>query len=289
MSMTAMAQAGENGIPAEDRTADSLELTILMPCLNEAETVSICVAKARSFLARTGIAGEVLIADNGSADGSVVLAQQGGARVVAVAERGYGAALRAGVGAARGRYVIMGDADDSYDFSNLDLFVAKLRDGCDLVMGNRFDGGIAPGAMPFLHHYLGNPVLSLLGRLLFGAKIRDFHCGLRGFRRDAILRLDLRTSGMEFASEMVVRAALAKLAIAEVPTTLAVDGRSRPPHLRTWHDGWRHLRFLLMFSPRWLFLYPGLALMALGALGVAVLFQGPLMVSAKFGFDDHTF
>ena len=289
MSMTAMAQAGETGIPAEDRTADSLELTILMPCLNEAETVSICVAKARSFLARTGIAGEVLIADNGSSDGSVALAERGGARVVAVAERGYGAALRAGIAAARGRFVIMGDADDSYDFSKLDQFVAKLRDGWDLVMGNRFAGGIAPGAMPVLHRYLGNPVLSLIGRLFFRARIGDFHCGLRGMRRDAILGLNLRTPGMEFASEMVVRAALARLAISQVPTTLAVDGRSRPPHLRTWHDGWRHLRFLLMFSPRWLFLYPGLALIVFGSIGTALLFFGRIMITAQFGLDEHTF
>src|SRR6202035_1169831 len=214
---------------------------------------------------------EVLIADNGSSDGSVALTQRDGARVIAVAERGYGAALRAGVAAARGRFVVMGDADDSYDFSGLDPFVAKLRDGCDLVLGNRFAGGIAPGAMPFLHRYLGNPVLSLLGRLFFRAAIGDFHCGLRGVRRDSILALNLRASGMEFASESVIRAALANLVIAEVPTTLAVDGRSRRPHLRTWYDGWRHLRLLLMFSPRWLFLYPGLALIILGTLGSAAL------------------
>jgi hypothetical protein len=274
---------------AEESTTLPLELTILMPCLNEAETISSCVAKAKAFLARAGIAGEVLVADNGSSDGSVALAKRDGARVIEVRERGYGAALRAGVAAARGRYVIMGDADDSYDFSGLDPFVAKLRAGYDLVMGNRFAGGIAPGAMPFLHRYLGNPVLSFIGRMFFRAKIGDFHCGLRGFRRDAILGLDLRTSGMELASEIVVRAAVVNLSIAEVPTTLAVDGRSRPPHLRTWHDGWRHLRFLLLFSPRWLFLYPGLALMALGALGVAALFPGPLMLSPTFGFDDHTF
>ncbi len=274
---------------AEGSTTSPLELTILMPCLNEAETISICVAKARSFLARAGIAGEVLIADNGSSDGSAALAQRDGARVIAVAERGYGAALRAGVAAARGRFVVMGDADDSYDFSGLDPFIAKLRAGSDLVMGNRFAGGIAPGAMPFLHRYVGNPLLSFIGRVFFRAKIGDFHCGLRGFRRDAILGLNLRTSGMELASEMVVRAAVVNLNIAEVPTTLAVDGRSRPPHLRTWHDGWRHLRFLLMFSPRWLFLYPGLALAALGALGVALLFPGPLMLTPDFGFDDHTF
>jgi hypothetical protein len=269
--------------------ASPLELTILMPCLNEAETISICVAKAKSYLERAGIAGEVLIADNGSSDGSVALAERDGARVIAVAERGYGAALRAGVAAARGRFVVMGDADDSYDFAGLDPFVAKLRAGSDLVMGNRFAGGIAPGAMPFLHRYVGNPLLSFIGRVFFRANIGDFHCGLRGFRRDAILGLNLRTSGMELASEMVVRAAVVNLNIAEVPTTLAVDGRSRPPHLRTWHDGWRHLRFLLMFSPRWLFLYPGLALAALGALGVAALFPGPLMLSPDFGFDDHTF
>jgi len=275
--------------PLAEGSASPLELTILMPCLNEAETISICVAKAKSFLERAGIAGEVLIADNGSSDGSVALAERDGARVIAVAERGYGAALRAGVAAARGRFVVMGDADDSYDFSGLDPFIAKLRAGSDLVMGNRFAGGIAPGAMPFLHRYLGNPLLSFIGRVFFRAKIGDFHCGLRGFRRDAILGLNLRTSGMELASEMVVRAAVVNLNIAEVPTTLAVDGRSRPPHLRTWHDGWRHLRFLLMFSPRWLFLYPGLALAALGALGVALLFSGPLMLTPDFGFDDHTF
>jgi hypothetical protein len=271
------------------RPLDALELTILMPCLNEAETISVCVEKAQSYLARSRIAGEVLIADNGSTDDSIALAEQGGARVIAVAERGYGAALRAGLRAARGRFVIMGDADDSYDFSHLDPFVAKLRDGCDLVLGNRFTGGIARGAMPFLHRYLGNPVLSLLGRLLFHAPVGDFHCGLRGVRRDSILALDLRASGMEFASESVIRAALAKLVIAEVPTTLAVDGRSRPPHLRTWHDGWRHLRLLLMFSPRWLFFYPGLALMAAGAMGTALLFPGPIMLTNRIELNEHTF
>ena len=275
--------------PVGDCWPDSTELTILMPCLNEAETISVCVAKAKSFLARSRISGEVLIADNGSTDGSVALAELAGARVIAVAERGYGAALRAGLAAAHGRFVIMGDADDSYDFSKLDPFVAKLRDGCDLVLGNRFAGGIAPGAMPFLHRYLGNPVLSLLGRMFFRAAIGDFHCGLRGVRRDSILALNLRASGMEFASELVIRAALANLVIAEVPTTLAVDGRSRPPHLRTWHDGWRHLRLLLMFSPRWLFLYPGLALMILGTLGSAALFAGPVMLTTRIALDEHTF
>jgi hypothetical protein len=266
-----------------------VELTILMPCLNEAETIATCIDKAQGFLSRSGVVGEILIADNGSSDGSVEYALARGARVIAVTERGYGAALRAGIAAARGRFVVMGDADDSYDFSRLELFLARLREGSDLVMGNRFAGGIAPGAMPFLHRYLGNPVLSLIGRMFFRSGIRDFHCGLRGVRRDAILALDLRTSGMEFASEMVVRAALNGLAIAEVPTTLAVDGRSRPPHLRTWSDGWRHLRFLLMFSPRWLFLYPGAVLLALGVLATFVLLPGPLMLTPRFGIDDHTF
>jgi hypothetical protein len=266
-----------------------VELTILMPCLNEAETIATCIDKAQGFLARSGVAGEILIADNGSSDGSVEYALARGARVIAVTERGYGAALRAGIAAARGRFVIMGDADDSYDFSRLELFLARLRDGSDLVMGNRFAGGIAPGAMPILHRYLGNPVLSLIGRMLFRSGIRDFHCGLRGVRRDAVLALDLRTSGMEFASEMVVRAALNGLAIAEVPTTLAVDGRSRPPHLRTWSDGWRHLRFLLMFSPRWLFLYPGAVLLALGVLATLLLLPGRLMLTPQFGVDEHTF
>jgi hypothetical protein len=266
-----------------------VELTILMPCLNEAETIATCIDKAQGFLARAGVAGELLIADNGSSDGSVEYALARGARVIAVTERGYGAALRAGIAAARGRYIILGDADDSYDFSRLEPFLAKLREGSDLVMGNRFAGGIAPGAMPFLHRYLGNPVLSLIGRMFFHSGIRDFHCGLRGLRRDAIQALDLRTSGMEFASEMVVRAALNGLAIAEVPTALAVDGRSRPPHLRTWSDGWRHLRFLLMFSPRWLFLYPGAVLLALGALATLALLPGPLMLTPRFGLDDHTF
>src|SRR5712664_3732192 len=265
------------------------ELTILMPCLNEAATVGRCVAKARGFLERAGIDGEVLIADNGSDDGSRMLAERAGARVIEVAERGYGAAVAGGIAAAHGRSIIMGDADDSYDFARLDGFVAKLREGYPLVMGNRFRGGIQKGAMPLLHRYLGNPVLSFVGRLLFGAKVGDFHCGLRGFDREAVSSLNLRTTGMEFASELVVKASLAGWRIAEVPTTLHPDGRGRPPHLRSWRDVWRHLRFLLLFSPRWLFLYPGLALAALGALGVALLFPGPLMLTPDFGFDDHTF
>ena len=264
-----------------------MELTILMPCLNEAATVARCVAKARGFLERAGIAGEVLVADNGSDDGSPALAERAGARVVRVAERGYGAALSAGVAAARGRYVIMGDADESYDFNRLEAFVDKLREGWPLVMGNRFQGGIEPGAMPALHRYLGNPVLSFIGRLFFGAPIGDFHCGLRGFDRDAVRALDLRTPGMEFASELVVKAALAGWRIAEVPTVLHPDGRGRPPHLRRWRDGWRHLRFLLLFSPRWLFLYPGVLLLALGATLTAVLYFTPLRVLGA-GLDIHS-
>jgi glycosyltransferase involved in cell wall biosynthesis len=258
-----------------------LELTILLPCLNEAETLAACVRQARQFLADHAIAGEVLVADNGSTDGSPEIASAEGARVVPVPQRGYGAALLGGIEAARGRYVIMGDADQSYDFSALMPFVDKLRAGYDLVMGNRFKGGIAPGAMPAAHKYLGNPVLSALGRLFFSIPIGDFHCGLRGFERDRMRALGLSTSGMEFASEMIVRSALAGYRLAEVPTTLAKDGRSRPPHLRTWRDGWRHLRFLLIYSPRWLFLYPGLLLLAVGLVGIGLLFPGEVRLGAS--------
>ncbi len=264
------------GEPKLDQATAPLELTILMPCLNEAETLATCIQKALGYLARSGVAGEVLIADNGSTDGSQAIARGLGARVIDVPEKGYGAALIAGISGARGRFVIMGDSDDSYDFSALDPFIAKLRDGYDLVMGNRFKGGIAPGAMPPLHRYLGNPVLSTIGRVFFGGPIRDFHCGLRGFSRVAIAALDLRAPGMEFASEMVVKATMRGLRITEVPTTLSPDGRSRPPHLRSWRDGWRHLRFLLIFCPRWLFLYPGAVLFALGALAMAALLAGPV-------------
>ena len=268
--------------------AETIELTILMPCLNEAETLATCIAKARSFLTRTGISGEIVIADNGSTDGSQEIATSAGARVVPVEQRGYGAALSGGIEAARGRFIIMGDADDSYDFANLDAYVAELRSGADLVMGNRFKGGIAPGAMPWHHRYIGNPVLSALGRRFFHASIGDFHCGLRGFSRAAILELNLRTTGMEFASEMVVKATLGQLDMREVPTTLAKDGRSRPPHLRSFRDGWRHLRFLLLFSPRWLFLYPGIALTLVGLVVGAVLLPGPFTIGSV-SFDVHTF
>lgn len=255
-------------------------LTILMPCLNEAETLESCIAKAQGFLAASGIAGEVLIADNGSTDGSIEIAERARARLVHVTEKGYGSALMGGIQAARGEWIIMGDADDSYDFSALGPFVDALTEGYDLVMGNRFKGGIRPRAMPFLHQYLGNPVLSGLARLFFRSDIGDFHCGLRGFRRDAILSLNLHTTGMEFASEMIVKATLRGLKICEVPTILYPDGRTRPPHLRTWSDGWRHLRFLLLYSPRWLFFYPGLALTALGALVSVFLLPGPRTIGA---------
>ena len=268
--------------------ASALELTILMPCLNEAETVAICVAKAVGFLKRSGVKGEVLIADNGSTDGSQALAEAAGARVVGVLDRGYGAALMGGIEAARGRYVIMGDADDSYDFENLDSMLERLRGGDQLVMGNRFKGGIAKGAMPFLHRYLGNPVLSFLGRLFFKVPIGDFHCGLRGFSREAILALGLKSPGMEFASEMVVKAALYGVAITETPTTLKPDGRSRAPHLKTWRDGWRHLRFLLLHSPKFLFIYPGAALVFLGALGAALLWRGAVRLSPDLVLDIHS-
>ena len=273
-----------------DRTpaSSSLELTILMPCLNEAETIEVCVRKARGFLERSGVNGEVLIADNGSTDGSQAMAEALGARVVAVPEKGYGAALIGGINAAKGRFVIMGDADDSYDFENLEGMVQHLRDGAELVMGNRFKGGIAPGAMPFLHKYLGNPVLSFIGRLFFKIPVGDFHCGLRGFSRQSILDLGLQSPGMEFASEMVVKASLYDLRIEETPTTLKPDGRSRPPHLKTWRDGWRHLRFLLLHSPRYLFIYPGLALIALGLLGGALLAPGELQITPQIKLDIHT-
>ncbi|MET2012062.1 glycosyltransferase [Microbacterium chocolatum] len=272
--------------PAE---TNDVELTILMPCLNEAETLEVCIRKARGFLERSGINGEVLISDNGSTDGSQALAESLGARVTHAPRRGYGAALINGIETARGRYIIMGDADDSYDFENLQPFVDRLREGADLVMGNRFAGGIAPGAMPPLHKYLGNPVLSGIGQLFFRPNVGDFHCGLRGFNRDRIAALGLQTTGMEFASEMVVKATLARpnYRIEEVPTTLKKDGRSRPPHLRSWHDGWRHLRFLLIFAPRWLFVYPGLVAFLLGALAVGILAFGGIQIGGV-GFDVTT-
>jgi glycosyltransferase involved in cell wall biosynthesis len=258
-----------------------------MPCLNEAETVATCVSKAVRFIEQNQIDGEVIVADNGSTDGSPRLAAEAGARVVPVRDKGYGNALMGGISAAHGEYVIMGDADDSYDFTNLMPYIVELRKGAEMVMGNRFKGGIEPGAMPPLHRYFGNPVLSFIGRLFFRSDIGDFHCGLRGFRRDSVLDLNLHAIGMEFASEMVVKATLARQKIAEVPTVLAKDGRSRPPHLRTWRDGWRHLRFLLLYSPRWLFFAPGMIMIVLGLIIGGATATGPIIIG-DLTFDVDT-
>src|ERR1700728_1278812 len=283
------ADRGRRWADADVRTreARALELTILMPCLNEAETVAICVRKARSFLERTSIEGEVLVADNGSTDASIELATEAGARGVRVTRRGYGSALMGGIESARGRFIVMADADDSYDFSQLDAFVEGLRAGNTMVIGHRFRGGIRPGAMPLLHRYLGNPVLSFAGRLFFSSGIGDFHCGLRGVDRESALELGLSAPGMEFASEMIVKATLAGWRIAEVPTVLSPDGRSRAPHLRSWRDGWRHLRFLLMMSPRWLMLYPGACLIGIGVAAELAILRGPIVIEGV-GFDIHT-
>lgn len=264
------------------------ELTILMPCLNEAETLNVCIQKARKFLDDHHIEGEILIADNGSTDGSQEIALRGGGvRVVSVERKGYGSALIAGCDAAQGKYVIMGDADDSYDFLNLMPFVEKLREGYELVMGNRFAGGIENGAMPWLHRYIGNPVLSFVGRVFFKSWINDFHCGLRGYNRASIKKLGLKTTGMEYASEMVVMAELNHLKITEVPTTLKKDGRSRALHLRSFRDGWRHLKFLFMYAPNWLFLYPGILLLLIGMVGSVALLFGELTFF-KTVFSIHT-
>ncbi len=284
----ALEKTSSQGSVELPRTPETdLELSIVMPCLNESRTLATCIRKAQIAMRQLGVSGEVIIADNGSIDGSQSLAQQLGARVVPIQERGYGNALRGGIAAARGKFVIMGDSDDSYDFTQISDFLNKLHDGYDLVMGNRFHGGIHPGAMPFLHQFLGNPLLSGLGRLFFGCPVGDFQCGLRGFRKDAIDRLELQTTGMEFSTEMVVKATLFDLKIAEIPTTLSPDGRNRPSHLRTWRDGWRYLRFLLLYSPRWLFLYPGIVLLLAGGAVSAWLLAGPRTIGSTT-FDYHT-
>ncbi|MBW1882951.1 MAG: glycosyltransferase family 2 protein, partial [Deltaproteobacteria bacterium] len=265
----------------------SVELSVVLPCLDEAETLAICIDKIRSFLAEPGIEGEIIVADNGSKDGSQRIARDLGARVVEVQRKGYGSALRGGIEAAKGTYVIMGDADDSYDFTRLHDFVRELRAGKDLVMGNRFKGGILPGAMPWLHRWIGNPILSAIGRIFFRSPMGDFHCGLRGFRKDAYERMNLRSTGMEFASEMVIKSTLLGFAMAEVPIVLHPDGRTRKPHLRTWSDGWRHLRFMLLFSPRWLFLIPGVLMFVLGLLISAVLVNSSVVIGGV-EFDIQT-
>ena len=266
---------------------DTCEVSVVMPCLNEARTLASCVDEAMVALKAAGISGEIVVADNGSSDGSQEIARQRGARVVAVAARGYGAALRGGISAARGRYIVMGDCDGSYDFSHLPRFITRLRGGADLVMGNRFLGGIAPGAMPWKNRYFGNPLLSFIGRILFRTGIGDFNCGLRAFTLAAFQRMDPQTTGMEFASEIVIKAAIFGLRMEEIPTVLRPDGRNRPPHMRPWRDGWRNLRFMLLFCPRWLFLYPGLAGMCLGLTGVLALLPGPLQIG-KVELDVHT-
>jgi glycosyltransferase involved in cell wall biosynthesis len=265
----------------------SVELSIVMPCLNEAETLANCIRKARSYIERSGVSAEIVIGDNGSTDGSQEIASGLGARVVPVPIHGYGAALHGAIAAAHGRYCIVGDSDGSYDFEHLDNFVQKLREGCDLVMGNRFKGRAEKGAMPWKNRYIGNPILSAIGIILFRARIGDFHCGIRGFSKSAFQRMDLRTTGMEFASEMVIKATMMEMKIAEVAVTLARDGRSRLPHLRPYRDGWRHLRFMLMYSPRWLFLYPGTVLILLGMAVCAWLLPGPRVVHG-IGLDVHT-
>jgi hypothetical protein len=265
-----------------------MELTIVMPCLNEAETLADCIRAAKEGAELSGVDGyEIVVADNGSEDGSTLIAQTNGARLVPVKQRGYGAALRGGIAAAAGRYVLMGDSDSSYDFTETRHFLNRLREGHQLVMGTRIRGEIRPGAMPALHRWVGNPLLTAIGNALFGSRLSDYHCGLRGFDRDAINALNLRTEGMEFASEMVIRASLAGYSTCEVPVTYRPAGRSRPPHLRTWQDGWRHLRFMLLYSPRWVMLYPGVVLGVMGALATLALMFGPIRLGA-LTLDVHT-
>ena len=284
MRSATASEAAETVEPAQDRQP---ELTVVMPCLNEAQTLGICIRKAQESFDRIGIAGEVVVADNGSTDGSQQIAEELGARVVPVERRGYGAALTGGIAAARGRWVIMGDADDSYDFSQLEPFVEGLREGYDLVAGNRFKGGIRPGAMPWLHRWLGNPTLSFIGKRLYGTPCGDIYCGLRGFDRQKIEQLDIRSSGMEFAIEMIVKATMQGLRVTEVPTTLSPDAEGREPHLNTWTDGWKSVRLLLLYSPKWLFLYPGLFLLAVGIAGMVWLIPGERTIGGV-GFDVST-
>lgn len=274
-------------VPSTAGALETLDVSVVMPCLNESATIGTCVTKALQTMERLNLRGEVVVSDNGSTDGSQEIASALGARVISVEKHGYGAALQEAIAVARGRFVLMGDSDGSYDFACLDLFLDKLHEGYDLVVGNRFRGEILPGAMPSLHRYAGNPILSGIGRLLFKSPIGDFHCGLRAFRRGSIQQLHLQMLGMEFASEMIVKATLFGMRLTEVPTTLSRDGRNRAPHLRTWRDGWRHLRFLLLYSPRWLFLYPGMLLLVLGTFASLWLLPGPRTVG-RITFDVDT-
>lgn len=258
-----------------------------MPCLNEERTLPGCISVIQRFFSENNVDGEIIVADNGSTDGSITISQSLGAHIVPVSQRGYGSALAKGIQEAKNEFVIMGDSDGSYNFAEMGPIIEKLQEGNDFVIGNRFKGGIRAGAMPFLHKYLGNPVLSLIGRVFFQTGVRDIYCGLRGFRKQSALQLHLRSSGMEFAIEMIVKASQRKMRLCEVPVTLSPDGRDRPPHLRTWPDGWRSLRFLLLYSPRWLFLYPGITLMFLSALISARLMVGPILVNG-IGFDVQT-
>jgi hypothetical protein len=287
MSLELLTPPDEHQAATTVARPSEVEVSIVMPCLNEAETLERCIRKAQQAIARHGLQAEIIIADNGSSDGSQQIAALLGARVVAIKEKGYGSALRGGIEAARGRYIVMGDSDDSYDFSEIYPFIEKLRAGHELVMGNRFRGGILPGAMPWKHRWIGNPVLTGIGRLFFHCPAGDFHCGLRAFSKDAYQRMELQTTGMEFASEMVIKSTLKGLSIDEVPTVLHKDGRSRPPHLRSWRDGWRHLRFMLLFSPRWMFLWPGAVCFLIGLAASAMLMHAPVSV-AGVGFDIHT-
>jgi glycosyltransferase involved in cell wall biosynthesis len=282
-----MSVAQRSAERTESTPSTAVEVSIVMPCLDEAETLAKCIGHAQSAVMKGGFAAEIIVADNGSTDGSQGIAREHGARVVDVPRKGYGSALIGGIDAAQGRFVVMGDADDSYDFEAIGPLIDKLREGYDLVVGNRFMGGIEPGAMPWSHRWVGNPALTLISRIFFHAPVGDTHCGLRAFTKDAYEKMRLRATGMEFASEMVIKAALKGMRITEVPVVLRPDGRSRPPHLRTWRDGWRHLRFMLLFSPRWLFLYPGLALFAIGVVLSALLVAGPLLVGGV-RLDIHT-
>ncbi len=283
---TVLTSEGSQSVRTE--MSHGVEVSVVIPCLNEANSLALCVDKAMNAFQAAGLRGEVVVADNGSTDGSMQIAEEHGARVVRVAERGYGAALRAGIAGARGPFIIMGDADDSYDFTDVPRFVEKLREGNDIVMGNRFRGGIKPGAMPPLHKYFGNPGLTALLNTLFHAHIGDGYCGMRGFTRSLYDRLDLRSSGMEFALEMIIKSAQIGARIAEIPITLWPDKRGRAPHLRSFRDGWRSLRFMLLYAPNWLFLLPGAALVLAGLLLVFWLLPGPRKISSHVVLDIHT-